>query len=150
MNFACDYPTRAALDLWRWSLRRDVTRLCTVLALGTLAVDVQSCARGRYLERSVIAAAPHAALVVTNYTTEALRVNLVARGVEFPLGPVPALGSRMFQVPMPAGARMHEYQLRARDRGSVMRFESAAFSIALGQVARWMLSPMQGAMVYVQ
>ena len=127
-------------------------RLCTMLTLGMSATQIQACASGkqRYVEGSKIAAAPHAALNVTNYSTEALRVYLVSGGVEAMLGTVASLGTRMFQVPMPLGLNQYEYRLVARTRSGVVGFQSTAFSISPGQIARWMLSPMQGAVVYIQ
>jgi hypothetical protein len=56
----------------------------------------------------------------------------------------------MFQVPFPPGATVIEYQLQARERSGTLRFQSAAFTVSPGQVARWPLSPMQGATVYVR
>ena len=127
-------------------------RLFAMLALGTVTAQTQACARNRDsdLELSVKAATSHAALLIVNYTTEAVRVSLITRGVAHPLGPVPSLGSRIFQVPFPPGATVVEYQLQAHERSGALRFQSAAFTIARGQIARWPLSPLQGVTVYVK
>ena len=134
-----------------YSLR--ARQACAALALGISAAHMQGCASGkgkRYLAPNVIAAAPHAAVTVTNYSTEALRVYVVMRGVENALGTVASLGTRIFQLPMPLGMNLHEYRLVARTRSGAIGFQSAAFSMAPGQIGRWQLSPMQGATVYVK
>jgi hypothetical protein len=123
----------------------------TVLAWGAVSVILShACAPGVMSTgavRRVVAA--EAAITISNETSRAMRIYLVAGSVDLPLGTVPALATRTFQVPDGFGKSASELQIEARQRGTDVGVRTGGFSVGPDRVVAVALRRTNTAMVIV-